>query len=255
VSTIPVGFDASPERKIPMKTTKESIKNLSLMAVLLGAAASAPGSGVVTFTIQGYVNFGATVGPVVTSTFGIATGDSFTGTLAYDSSQPGYSVYGIGGPEITRYQMTGPVVSFTVKGQQFSLFSPFLYVYNVDGSGTSWEIATAVDAHSDPGFTVSSPWGGFSGDAGSPSMGQFSLTNSPGFSLPNSSLPTQLDIADWPGGISLAHDFGAVGGVGNGSFYLYADITSITVAPEPGTLAILGLGFIAVAMVRRRGKD
>jgi hypothetical protein len=148
--------------------------------------------------------------------------------------------------------MTGPVVSFAVQGRQFSLFSPFLYVYNMDGSGTSWEIATAVDAHSDPGFTVSSPWGGFSGDAGSPSMGQFGLTNAPGFSLPDTSLPTQLDTADWSGGISLEHDFGAVGGVGNGSFYLYADITSITVAPEPGTMAILGLGVAGLALIRPR---
>src|SRR5258706_12779974 len=137
------------------------------------------------------------------------------------------------------------MISLTVRGQEFSLYSPFLYVENVDGFGTSWKITTSADIHTQPGFEANSPWGSFA--TGGLSAGYFNLLSSLGFSLPDTSLPTQLNIADWSGGhqIFLAKNFGDSGGSGgytNGTFALDAEITSITLAPEPGTMAILGLG-------------
>jgi hypothetical protein len=237
-----------------MKTTKKLFRKLSLATALLGAAASASaaGDGVDVFTIQGYVNFGATPGPDVPTTYGIASGNSFTGTLTYDSSQPPYYPFGASSPYLAGYRLAAPLISFTVQGQGFSLYSPLVYVFNTDGAGTSWEITTAAGNNADPGFTVNCPWGGFT--SGGTSQGNFSLSNSPGYSLPDSSLPTQLDIADWSGEhrIFLAHDFGAVGGVDNGNFYMDAEITSITLAPEPGMVAILVLGAVGCVLFRRR---
>ena len=80
---------------------------------------------------------------------------------------------------------------------------------------------------------------------------------SSGFSPLDPALPAQSDILGlaWSGQIFLAHDFGFVDNTNAGSFYLEADITSMTVAPEPGMMALLGLGFAVGAMLnspRRR---
>src|SRR6266481_2721914 len=101
------------------------VRKITLAATLFATAASAcaAGDGVDVFNIQGYVNFGATLGPVVTNTFGITTGDSFTGTLTYNSSAPPNNVYGPGS-SIVGYQLTAPLISLTVQGQNFSFHSP-----------------------------------------------------------------------------------------------------------------------------------
>jgi hypothetical protein len=114
-----------------MKSTKNFIKILTLAAAVVGAAAStwAADDGVYTFIIHGTVNFGATLGLVVTNTFGITTGDTFTGTLTYDSSQPGFFIGGQNDPSLVGYQITGPLVSLTVQGQHsLSMSLSFLWI-------------------------------------------------------------------------------------------------------------------------------
>jgi hypothetical protein len=231
-----------------MKT--EFIRKLSLTSAVVGLAASA--SGFDTFLIQGTVSFGATLGPVLTNTFGIATGDSFTGTLTYDSSATPKYVYGPGS-SVVGYQISGALVSITVQGQRFGFYPPEIYVFHELGT-PDWEIANAVTIQSDgEGWGGLSPWGSFSRGYGS-----FTLQNTPGFALPDYSLPTQLNIADWSTKheLDLATLFSTTGPDGRtidgGSFGLTAIITSITVAPEPGTMAILGLGFVGLALFRRR---
>ncbi len=240
-----------------MKTTNEFVRKFSLAAALLGVAASAraSGDGVDVFTIQGTVNFSSTQGAAVNNTFGITSGESFTGTLTYNSSQTGYYVYGPSGPEIVGYSTAPPLISFTVGGQQFGLYVPDLFV-DGRGGGPSWIVTTYADGHSDPGFTAASPWGGFGGQPEGPSEGQFTMTASSGFSPLYPGLPGQSDISGqaWSGEISLAHDFGSVNGQAAGSFDLDAEITSITLAPEPGTMAILGLGAAGWALFRRQVK-
>jgi hypothetical protein len=151
------------------------------------------------------------------------------------------------------------LISLTVEGQQFTLHAPNLWVYN---DGSLCEIATAVDSFAADGlgWSASTPWGPIDdNNIGYGARGRFELVNSPGFSLPDTSLPTQLDIADW----SIQHDVGfaynfytnnAADGrtISGGSFSLDAIITSITLAPEPGIMAIFGLGFVGLAMFRRR---
>jgi hypothetical protein len=225
------------------------IRKLGLAAAVVGVAASASAE---VFNIQGYVNFNATTGVVLSNTFGITTGDSFTGTLTYDSSSTPYYVYGPGS-EIVGYQPGSPLISFTVRGQNFSLFVPEIYVFNELGTS---EIATAVDIHSDgEGWVANTPWGSFGSTL---SDGYFKLINTPGFVLPDTSLPTQLDISDWSTehDIYFARQFSATGADGRtidaGIFGWDAEITSITAAPEPGTMAILGLGAMGCVLIRRR---
>jgi len=155
-----------------------------------------------------------------------------------------------------RYAVAPPLISFTVQGQQFGLYVPDLFV-DGRGGGPSWIITTYADSHSDPGYMAASPWGGFGGQPEGPGKGQFYMGASSGFSPLDPALPAQSDILGlaWSGQIFLAHDFGFVDNTNAGSFYLEADITSMTVAPEPGMMALLGLGFAVGAMLnspRRR---
>lgn len=232
-------------------------KTTALMAsAFIGVAlsASASGNGVDTFVIQGTVNFTATTGASVSNTFGIATGDSFTGTLSYDSSQPPIFPLGSNNPSLAGYQLNGPLISLTVQGHEFDLVASLIFVFSPDSS--TFEITTDAGIHADPSTEGESPWGSFTAsDEGGTSRGNFTLQNTPGFVLPDSSLPTQLDIADWGGEhrIFLAHDFGASGGVNNGNFSLDAEITSITAAPEPSA-AIWLAGMAALVFIARLNK-
>jgi hypothetical protein len=126
-------------------------------------------------------------------------------------------------------------------------------VDNPDGSSS--QLTTSAGIQADPDFTqVVSPWGNFSGGM---STGQFILWSSPGFTLPDPSLPTQLNIADWSTEhqVFLAHNFGDSGDSTNGTFSLDAEITSITLAPEPETMAVLGLGVASCVLFRRKRRS
>src|SRR6267154_5169929 len=173
---------------------KTILKIVTLVTALVGAAASASAD---VFNLQGYVNFNATTGPVLHSTFGITTGDPFTGTLTYDSSQPGYNPFGLSDP-LNFNALPGPLVSIMVRGQQFSLVSWSLFLSHPNGAN-SWQITTLpANFPIFTDYTVYNPWGTYTGYEGdSLDFGEFTLGNSPGFSLPDNSLPSQLDIADW----------------------------------------------------------
>jgi hypothetical protein len=229
----------------------------SLIALaLLGHAASAAGSNVESFTIQGYVNFQSTLGPNVGDTFGITSGDAFTGTISYDPSQPANYPHGPGDPSLVGFSVLAPFISLSVRGQEFDLYSPSIFLSNPNGGGTAYNFTTDAGIHADPNTQVSSPWGNFvAGGGPGLSIGRFTMANSSGTGLSNGSLPSQLSISDWPDEhqIVLSHDFGASGGVDNGSFYLDAEITtidSITAAPEPATLSLLALGSVSVIVAR-----
>ncbi len=224
-----------------------------IASALIGMTVSAlaSGNGVDTFFIQGNVNFTVTTGASVSNTFGIATGDSFTGTLSYDSSQPPIFILGSNNPTLAGYHLNGPLITLSVQGHEFDLMASLIFVYNPDSS--TYEITTDAGNHADPSTEGDSPWGGFTAaGGGGTSIGNFTLQNTPGFALPDSSLPTQLNIGDWSGEhrIFLAHDFGAFGGVENGNFSLDAEITSITTAPEPPAVSWLAWAAVAVFTAR-----
>ena len=208
---------------------------------LLGMAVSpsAMGNGVETFSIQGNINF-QNMG--LGNTYGIATGDSFTGTISYNTAQSGYSIHGPNDQSLMSYSAPSPLVTIFVQGQEFDLSSPSLYVFN---SGSENLITTAAGPGADPDTQIKTPWGSFDCSGGA-NMGQFTLENLSGSALSASCLPTQLNLADWADGhqIVLSH---------NGSFYMDAEITSIgsiTDAPEPSTVALLGLGTAGVLIAR-----
>jgi len=155
------------------------------------------------------------------------------------------------------YQQSQDLVSINVRGQNFSFDAPYLYVSSDVGT---WEIANVglVPGADGAGWIANTPWGSFYSYGAGGRVGSFTLLNTPGFTLPDYSLPTQLDIADWSTEheLDMSYVFHTIGPNGTtidgGSIFLRAILTSITVAPEPGTMAILGLGFAGCVLFRRR---
>jgi len=129
-----------------------------------------------------------------------------------------------------------------VRSGNYAILPQLPYVPGADGAG----------------WIANTPWGSFYSYGAGGRVGSFTLLNTPGFTLPDYSLPTQLDIADWSTEheLDMSYVFHTIGPNGTtidgGSIFLRAILTSITVAPEPGTMAILGLGFAGCVLFRRR---
>lgn len=178
----------------------------------------------------------------------ISLGTPFTGMIAYDTSTPdGQSDPGVGA--FTHPAPLGPVgFSFTVAGFTFHSdparpMAAFVFDNSASfpaGSDLIQLNQTFVDPASTP-------------DVGIPLNMQFTLVDENANAVPSDALPTALDLADWTFSEMIAFDTG-----GGSQFFVGGSLTSlspalsVSVVPEPSTLALFSLGLIA--LIRRRRK-
>ena len=218
----------SLDSKLNMRSKYNLLLTFAVAFVLLFSSVEHASGATVTFEIGGALT--EVYGPS-----GLVVGDLFTGTFSYSLGQTGTNVPLPGAGELTRYAFDS--YSLTIQGQTISATGGDIGIYNIPGfdhfklNGTSAGIVTG----SINGIPASQLFLG--------------LTNLTGNAFTNTSLPTALNLADFPDMRRIDLVFQSNRGA------VIGEITNLSGVPLPAAIWFFILGLGGLGLLKWKGRS